>query len=356
MAWSLAATTEPSATMVSPESRRRAQRIDNAPLPPSAGVFGSSAARELSSSAASAAATSSWLEVTRRRQVDSPPHAEPRRESASFVSRLPTPSEEIAPDGLPVSGLRCTYAGGAFDCGGCRTDGDCPAGQGCVANRQTRRMECMSSECEEDMHCFPGFVCRAVTTGTTGPQVIRRCVPEGQRREGEHCDAEPLSPLGSCGEGLVCLAGVCGVRCRVEDPASCPAGYSCEESLNGPGCYPDCRKLGCPEGQRCKDLGGGEFQCLASVRGDCPESPCGEGERCNSRFPRGHGVFWCARVCNPMRADSCHEGELCGMGSATVSTCYRKCDPMDLGSCGEGWTCTSVSEDMRQWGCMPSGG
>ena len=72
------------------------------------------------------------------------------------------------------------------------------------------------------------------------------------------------------------------------------------------------------------------------------------------RLSRDRGVFWCARVCNPLRADSCPAGQVCGMGSATVSTCYRKCDPGDPDSCGEGWDCTSVSEDLALWGCKPS--
>ncbi|PTL75839.1 hypothetical protein DAT35_53225 [Vitiosangium sp. GDMCC 1.1324] len=293
-------------------------------------------------------------ETASRRREGPPVKAEASGQALPLASMPSAPSEELAPDGLPSSGLRCTYDGGSLQCGGCRTDGDCPAGKGCVANRQTRRFECMASECEEDTHCFPGSVCRRVNLGTTGSATIRRCVPEGQRREGEHCDTLPISPAGTCREGLVCVQGVCGVPCRLEDPSSCPAGSSCQDSLDGPGCYPDCRALGCPEGQSCKRLASEGYQCLASVRGDCPESPCGEGERCNMRLFRGHGVFWCARLCNPLVADSCPADHVCGAGSATVSTCYRKCDPVEPRSCGEGWSCVSVSEDMTQWGCRPA--
>jgi len=100
------------------------------------------------------------------------------------VTSLPSASEERAPDGLPVSAMRCTRTANGLDCGSCRTDGDCPPGQGCVANRETHRFECQASECEEDVHCFPGSVCRPVTTGATGATAIRRCVPEGLCREG----------------------------------------------------------------------------------------------------------------------------------------------------------------------------
>jgi hypothetical protein len=354
MMGSIVDTAHPNASITPPRAED-ARPAPRRPLSPGVEVSDARTEPGFSSTVTPATAVSPPDAVDMPR-VDSSFQSQASRQAAPLVSRLPTPSEELSPDGLPVSGLRCTHDGGSFNCGSCRTDGDCPEGQGCVANRQTRRFECMSSECEEDTHCFPGFVCHRVNTGTTGAAIIRRCVPEGLRHEGEHCDTLPISPAGSCREGLVCLGGICSVPCRVDDPSSCPTGYSCEDSPHGAGCYPDCRELGCPEGQRCKLFSDGDAQCLASVRGDCPESPCGEGERCNMRVFRGHGVFWCARPCNPLRADSCPAGQVCGMGSATVSTCYRKCDPTDPDSCGEGWSCASVSEDMRQWGCRPTVG
>ncbi|MFL5348577.1 MAG: hypothetical protein ACJ8AT_27595 [Hyalangium sp.] len=248
--------------------------------------------------------------------------------------------------------MRCTSQGGTFQCGACQTDSDCPAGSGCVANRETRRFECQASECEEDAHCFPGLVCRPVTTGATGP-VIRRCVPVGTRREGEPCDGLFISQTGACEEGLTCHRGVCSRPCRLGDAASCPQGSACEEGLNGPACFPDCHTTGCPEGQQCKRLSDTEYQCLSEVRGQCPEKPCGAGERCNLRLSQGRGVFWCAALCDPLRADACPAGQICGTGSATVSTCYRRCEPTAPESCGEGWQCTTVTEDMTQWGCSP---
>jgi hypothetical protein len=71
------------------------------------------------------------------------------------------------------------------------------------------------------------------------------------------------------------------------------------------------------------------------------------------RLSQGRGVFWCAALCNPLRADSCPAGQVCGMGSATHSTCYTRCDPMEPDACGEGLRCTTVTEDMTQWGCSP---
>jgi hypothetical protein len=267
---------------------------------------------------------------------------------------LPPAHLETGADGLPASGLRCSRDGGVFQCGACRTDSDCPAGTGCVANRETRRFECMESECEQDAHCFPGLVCRRVSRWGAGA-VIRRCVPVGPRREGQTCDAQFVSVEGACQEGLLCHRGVCSVPCRREDGAGCPRGYACEEDDDGAACFPDCRALGCPGGQRCKLLNNQTYQCLEEVRGECPETSCAQGERCNMRVFRGRGVFWCARVCEPLRPDSCPEDQLCGIGGGTVSTCYRRCDPMDPDSCGEGSKCTTITEDMSQWGCRPTG-
>ncbi|WP_224362452.1 hypothetical protein [Hyalangium versicolor] len=292
------------------------------------------------------------------------PQAPPREAEAQAASAasLQVASTEASPppieaensqrDGLPAAGMRCSVEGGALQCGACRTDGDCPAGSGCVANRETRRFECLASECEEDAHCFQGRVCRPVTTGATGP-VIRRCAPTGTRREGEPCDGLFISPAGSCQEGLTCHRGVCSTPCRPGEPTSCPTGHVCEEGTNGPACFPDCRARGCPEGQRCKRLDDTDYQCLAEVKGECPETPCGPGERCNLRLSQGRGVFWCAPLCNPLQADTCPTGQVCGIGSPTSSTCYRRCDPLVPDSCGDGWQCTTVSEDMTQWGCSP---
>ncbi|HYO57994.1 hypothetical protein [Archangium sp.] len=284
--------------------------------------------------------------------VPAPPFEASSSSSLPSATVLPLSAEERAPDGLPVSAMRCTWTSEGLDCGSCRTDGDCPAGQGCVANRETRRFECMAFECEEDVHCFPGSVCRPVTTGATGI-VVRRCVPEGLRREGEPCDSLPVSSASSCREGLRCVDQVCSAPCSLDGSVRCSSGFVCTDSLEGPGCFPDCQRLGCPDGQACTRVREDQYQCLAASQGDCRETPCPEGERCNMRMSRGRAVFWCAQVCNPVLPGSCPNGDVCGMGSSTASTCFRKCDPMDPESCGPGWSCSTVTEDMSVLGCTP---
>ncbi len=266
------------------------------------------------------------------------------------MSHSPSASTESTPDGLPASAMHCTFDGGVMTCGACRMDSDCPAGKGCVANRETRRMECLSSDCEEDAHCFPGFTCRAANTGETGP-IIRRCTPEGVRSEGERCDSGYISRNGACREGLRCVREVCTRPCRLEDPTGCPAGHTCTEGMDGPGCVVDCRQLGCPQGQQCKLIKDSRYQCLESVEGTCPETPCAEGERCVHWVSRGRGTFWCARSCNSIFPDSCPSGYVCGRATRTTSACFRACDPNNVDSCEDGWLCGTVSEDMSLWGC-----
>lgn len=300
--------------------------------------------------------------TTARAEPPSPlPFSAQRLAPAEPVSRpaevtpllsLPLDSQEFMPDGLPASAVRCTRDGGVYTCGSCRTDGDCPPGRACLPNRQTRRFECLDTECEEDVHCFPGFVCRTLGSAGANKPPIRRCVPEGQRQQGEPCDPSPLSPQGTCREGLRCVLGVCGVPCRPDDPASCPTEQLCEEGFDGPACVADCRGRGCPGEQRCKQLEGSQYQCLRVDHGSCPETPCPEGFHCNRLVRRGRAVFWCGRTCDPSVTGSCPAGEVCGTLRGR-STCYRQCDSSNPGSCGEGWTCASGAKDLSFFGCMP---
>jgi hypothetical protein len=248
--------------------------------------------------------------------------------------------------------MHCTVENGALSCGDCRTDSDCPAQQGCVANRQTRRFECMASECEEDAHCNPGTVCRAVSDGASGPRV-RRCIAEGHRGEGERCASLPVGPEDTCGEGLRCVQQLCARPCQLEVSGSCPSGQRCVAGPDGPGCYPDCRTLGCAGGGACTRIREETYQCLEAATGSCNETPCAEGEHCNLRMAQGRAAFWCAPRCNPLQADACGAGQVCGRGGPTQSTCFQRCDPQAPEACGQGWRCTTVSEDMTLWGCVP---
>ncbi len=275
----------------------------------------------------------------------------PQIASVSSVSLPPVHSERGA-DGLPAASLRCSFEGGLLNCGACRTDGDCPAGSGCVADQQTRRTQCLPSECQQDEQCSGQRVCRAVTAGVSGP-VIRRCVEAGERKAGEPCDLLFVSRSGACQQGLVCHRGECSTPCGQQDAGGCPDGFQCEQGLNGGACFADCRVAGCNPGQLCKRLNDTDYQCLDSVQGQCPEQPCAQGERCNMRLSRGRAVFWCAARCNPLQQDSCPSGQVCGVGAPTESTCFQSCDPNQADSCPQGWQCATVNEDFSSFGCRP---
>ncbi len=254
----------------------------------------------------------------------------------------------------PASQMDCSFDGGSFVCGSCQTDGDCPAGQGCIANRETRRFECLPSECEEDFHCHPGSVCRVAAGSPPGP-LVRRCVPSGSRGIGERCELLPSTPANACQEELICINESCAPRCNPDAPGSCPEGYTCGSSRNGPGCVPDCRRLGCESGLECVQTKEDNYQCLRLVVDECSDrKPCQDGQHCMVKWTQGRGGRFCASSCQSWKPTSCAEGYVCGRGGPTLSSCYRQCDPQDLSTCAEGWLCSTVSEDLQTWGCVPN--
>lgn len=250
--------------------------------------------------------------------------------------------------------LDCSLAdGGAFRCGECATDGDCPEGQGCVIDYKEGAFQCAASDCEDDSQCSAGFVCRVAAGEVPGP-VIRRCLQTGVRRAGEPCSRLPASRAEACEEDLYCVNHRCGVPCAPGAPGACPEGHTCEESSSGTACLPDCRKRGCSEGEQCAPLNGGGFQCLDLIVDECSDAkPCSEGKNCIVRGRAGRAGRFCASACDSWRAESCATGQVCGLGGPTGSACYSSCDPQDLRSCPMGWLCTTVSEDLQRWGCLP---
>lgn len=255
----------------------------------------------------------------------------------------------------PESAMNCTFDGG-FQCGECTHDSECPSGQGCAINRSTGRFECISSECEDDQGCFPGTVCRALTRTAAGG-LVRRCVIEGARQEGQSCILAPASASAACREDLVCFVGACRARCEPGAAGACPAGQRCQEALgNGTVCVPDCRDSGCRAGQTCLQAFAGSYQCATLGIDECGnERPCPAGAHCLVRARGEQAGRYCASACKPwLGSKACPDGYVCGRGGPEKSSCYRQCSPQDLSSCPSGWTCTTVSEDLRTWGCQPT--
>lgn len=273
---------------------------------------------------------------------------EPGREGGQELVRLLDGT--VGP--RPASLMDCTFDGG-FSCGSCRNSSDCPEGQGCIMDYKKGLFECRPSECEEDSHCFPGSVCRVVAGGPPGPS-IRACVLTGQRTEGAPCSRLPPTSADACQEGLLCLEKVCARPCALGASGACPAGHVCQDSPDGPGCIPDCRKLGCSSDQTCVQVRQDIFQCVRLVMDECDEGrPCPSGQNCLVDWRMGRGGRFCASPCESWRSGSCPEGFVCGRGGPTLSSCYRACNPQDLSTCPAGWLCKTVTEDMQKWGCRP---
>lgn len=120
---------------------------------------------------------------------------------ASPLTLLPLDSQQLMPDGLPASALRCTRDGGVYTCGSCRTDGDCPPGRACLPHRETRRFECLDSECEEDVHCFPASsAAPSAAEEPTRPSSAAAC-PKASRTRASHVMPRPSHPRAPAGRG-----------------------------------------------------------------------------------------------------------------------------------------------------------
>lgn len=250
---------------------------------------------------------------------------------------------------------------GHFPCMKCLYDEQCQAGQGCLVNRETQQIECLSSNCKTDEDCTPmgaGFECRVASRD----ERVRRCVEAGTAKEGKFCAVDPWNERDSCEEGFVCLAKRCSKRCIKGKVDSCPAGQQCVESPNGAACQPlDCRSVPCDAGT-CERVGETNFACVTRHLGpNCFEQPCRHGEQCEALEADGIAAFSCAIPCTPMDADSCPKGDVCGKSrtSPTQSVCYAGCK-VDVFSCGPHSGCFTVSEDHSLRGCaldpfMPDG-
>lgn len=255
----------------------------------------------------------------------------------------------------PDSRMNCERGDGGFRCGACSHSGECPAGQACVVNVETRLTECAGSECEDDQHCTPGTVCR-VSDRTAAGMPVRRCLVSGDRGVGESCVPVPSSATRACREDLICIDGVCGQRCTPGVEGVCPPGSICRESLSGAvtgdgaGCVPDCRLSACVGGLRCVTIRPGVHQCLRMMVNECEtDQDCPQAQRCLTEWFGTKGGRYCAAACEPWHTDSCPAGFVCGAGGPAGSSCYRECGGPNR--CPVGFVCKTVTEDLQVWGC-----
>jgi hypothetical protein len=240
----------------------------------------------------------------------------------------------------------------------CLEDGECKADESCGFDFARPGMRCLKSDCSADNDCPGEQLCKLAAMGQ---RPLRRCASPGPRLEGEACKAFRTEE--ECGAGLFCLANVCERTCE----AGCTEGEACVDFPKRTGsqlppamCMPSCvgdadcaaRELG----DRCIEVEGLNF-CRRKVgsAADCLRTPCGEGEVCHTEVGAREVSFRCVRRCNPLDADSCAQGEMCGAvdhPELSASGCFTSCSGAS-DDCGEGEACTSTTEEPHKAACYP---
>lgn len=210
----------------------------------------------------------------------------------------------------------------------CRTDADCERPLSCVSDERVQNRRCLTSECETDLQCESGFVCRVVSD----QPIVRICKATGSRKEGERCHPDAARRNESCGPGLLCLRHHCGRFCRLDDPKSCPRGTVCTGSRNGSACVPCCAPGTCPSEKQCIPLEEGLAVCGTVVTINCDLTPCPEGQLCDRSMVgmKDRVAMRCLPSCAPDKP--CAAGSYCSDGRC-VPTCQKDADCAPLEEC-----------------------
>jgi Cys-rich repeat protein len=195
----------------------------------------------------------------------------------------------------------------------CESDGDCAAGQACVAGL------CQDVECKLDSDCAAG----------------ERCVDHACRAD-SGCSSD-----GECPVGEICVEQRCTAGCRAD--SDCADGLLCVPDMGEHGICADCRSdADCAQAERCVG-----FECTAACESDadCPDGYC-------------HAQL---SVCVECLADEhCPVGQLC-RDNACQSGCRQDADCSagqicDQGQCRQGCRtdadCDGGTCDPDTWRCV----
>jgi len=209
-----------------------------------------------------------------------------------------------------------------------------------MSDPRVRGWRCLASECKTDSQCEPGFACTPIVHSDS--LLIRLCLVQAVRKEGEGCEQFHLKEQWGCAPGLICDSGYCGRPCDPAIPTTCPEGFMCHGKARLPACLPSCLRSGCPQEKQCTRING-EFSVCAIVHGpDCDKQPCPTGEECqralDHRWQSQVVNMWCAPACNEQ------EGRSCPAGSACLDNryCARLCKEGGPETCGPGERCTRM--------------
>ncbi len=213
----------------------------------------------------------------------------------------------------------------------CHNQKDCEPSLGCAWKTRAHGPRCLASECESDIQCEPGFVCRAVPT--EGP-VVRVCSLIGTQPELGKCEDVPDDKEWGCGPGLLCNGFECGRPCRLGDPSSCPDEAVCSDGVNGPSCVRSCARTGCPSGQECIQLTeGGRSGCGVLISENCFLRQCPTNQRCAAAVgTSGRVLLRCDTLCD--RDRPCRDGMFCMDGVCRLpcerSKPFESCPPQQV--------------------------
>lgn len=222
----------------------------------------------------------------------------------------------------------------------CEKSTDCEPPLGCWKHRRLAEPVCVDSDCVTDEQCEQGYTCQALKTEGQGP-IVRLCMRDGVRQEGEQCLDLPHSKEEACAPGLRCFRGWCGRPCLMENPGLCPAGFFCADDVAGAVCLPRCDAQSCPGGKQCvrfDKAGVPSISACVVVHGpQCQQTPCPEGQECilsqtmdkELEVSRPDEVWMTCRQRCGKNGPACPAGFTCFLKS-----CRRLCEPNEPGTCG----------------------
>ena len=150
------------------------------------------------------------------------------------------------------------------------------------------------------------------------------------------------TPAGSsAAPDLACTHMKCRRPCQLQEPRSCPEGYTCRAvDVKGPVCLPTCEGRSCPEGQRCVALEHGVSICARVLGPDCQLNPCPAQQVCHISTGKAQSDVWmkCMPSCGK-QGPACPEGSLC-----VGDRCFQQCNSDAPGSCGPTEVCAGFSD------------
>jgi hypothetical protein len=222
----------------------------------------------------------------------------------------------------------------------CQRGEDCEPPLACFFDTRALGLYCTDSSCLMDRDCREDFTC--ATVETWGGELLRRCILEGARQEGDACRRLSQKREQACARGLLCDQW-CGRPCRPEKPGSCPEGFFCppDRGPAGSSCLPTCEERGCPPGQSCVRFDNGSSVCAVVHGPPCQQTPCPEEQFCATHtVPGVAGKVWmrCEASCST-QGPPCPEGSFC-----FGDRCLRTCDLETPGHCGPGEKCAKLRD------------